>query len=396
MTRYWCAHFALLVGLALAPAALAEEAEDLAADAVFVGDGDLVDEAGNVKPALLEEVDARVEPAQFTSGIGSGVGASLGLTDRCGCQIFFGAEYLSVRAGFSDATAFLEESLPTVGSPEIIYRQHNFDYGDSYRLYGGYRVPDCGCDVTFAYTNIDTGGSFASGPQPADGSRLFTAPFEVVTFGADDEITGTASVEINNYDLGIARAIPLGSPLGVGCGCGVSACGCWCPAWDVVWTGGIRFADVGSQLAYASTINSSSTPGLERTGLSSVDFQGVGLRTGLIGRRYFGKQGIASLFVRGDFSLLLGDVEYVATGSNFTRHSITTTQVVPVTEMEAGGTVFLTNRASISAGYMLAVWHDLGHRAMYDFGATTVQLEGMDDANMMTLDGWFIRGEVAF
>ena len=115
-----------------------------------------------------------------------------------------------------------------------------------------------------------------------------------------------------------------------------------------------------------------------------------------MGRRYCGKTGFASLYLKGDISLLLGDMDLVTTGTEFARHSMSTTQIVPVTEIEAGGTLFLTKCASVSAGYMLAAWHDLGHRAEYNAGAIGVQLNSFDDANILGLDGFFARAEFAY
>lgn len=397
MTRYLCAHFALLASIVLAPAAQAAELEMTADQAVFVADDSLTSSNGDVAPAsVLKQLDENIELAQFASSLGGGSSLNLG-GSGCTGQWFVGADYLNVRASFSQATAYLQTNVPAVGDPSFVYAQHNFDYEPNFRVYGGYRICDCGCEVRFAYTSIDSGGSFVSPETDATGGTVtVTGPFEVITAGDGDFVSGSSSVSIDNYDLGFSRTIPLGSPLG-DCGCSdcCDTCGCWCPAWDIVWSGGIRIADVDSQLNYASTIVSTTAP-LARTAQSNVSFQGVGLRTGMMGRRYIGKEGIASIYLKGDISVLVGDVENTAVGTAFTRHSITTTQVVPVTELEAGGTIFLTKCASISGGYMIGAWHDLGHRPEYDFGAAGVQLESWDDANILGVDGWFLRAELAY
>lgn len=333
-------------------------------------------------------------------GCGDACGGGLGLsTPGCTSSCFFGAELVYVRANFSQAISYLDQDF-TDANQGFTFNQFDFDYDAGYTFYGGWRFCDCNSEIRFAYTNYNSDGSFQSPAQPANGSNIFTAPFEVVTGGAGDVLFGTGSVDLDNYDLGFSRTIPLGSPLcGDGCradNCCYDPC-CWCPAWDITWTGAVRVVDYDSTLNYASDIVSTGTPGLgNRVAQSRVSFQGAGLRTGLLGRRYFGKTGMASAYMKGDISLLVGDLDHSAVGTQFSRHSISCTHVIPVTEIEVGGTIALTNCASISGGYMIAAFHDLGHRAEYDFGVTGTQLESFDDANILGFDGFFLRGEVAF
>lgn len=312
-------------------------------------------------------------------------------------QVFFGAEYLSLRANFSEATAYREQDI--TNDLETLH-QFNFDYGDSYRLYGGYRLADCGCEIRFAYSNFDSSGSFNSGPNPnaqTDG-RVFIGPYEV-DLGDGDTLIGEASVSVDNYDIGMSKTIPLGclSACG-GCGDCCDPCGCGpvCPAWDITWSGGIRIANVDSVLGYRNVRDPANTTAT-RSAASTVNFDGVGLRFGLGGRRYFGRSGTVSAYVKGDISLLLGDVDYGVSGDpQLLDITMSSTQLVPVTEIEAGLTGYLTQNVSISGGYLLSAWHDLGHRAEYDFSATGTQFNSMDDANLMTFDGFFLRAEAAF
>lgn len=357
--------------------------------------------------------DPAVEPVgcntcdPCSSGGGLGL-ASMGRGGRRG-QFFVGAEYLSLRANFSEATAYRANTPAPPDGPAEDFVQFDFDYGDSYRLYGGYRLCDCGGEIRFTYSNFDSNGSFNSGPQPA--GTTFTAPYEVVTSGTDDVLFGDARVTLDDYDIGFSKTIPLG---GWCCdtGCGDTACGdgccdpcgscCGCPPWDLVWTGAIRISSVDSELNYASNIAPANNGGgtiPNRGAQSTVSFDGVGLRTGLLGRRYIGKRGIFSAYVRGDISLLLGDVETVTrstAGPTIATTTLTSTQVVPVTEIEAGLTAFLTQRVAVTGGYLLSAWHDLGHRTEYDFGPTGSQILSMDDANLMTWDGFFLRAEAFF
>lgn len=368
--------------------------------------------ASPLEGALLQEVapiqDSFVSPVSCNScdtgscnSCDSG-GCDLGMGDVCSQngQFFVGAEYLSVRANFSEATAYLEEDLIEGTST---WKQYDFNYSESFRTYIGYRLCDCGGEVRFTYTNIDTGGGFDAGDLSST-TRLVTAPWELALTDPTS-LTGTANVSIDNYDLGFSKTIPLGSPLCCDTGCGDTCCGdgcgdccgtdccTQCPAWDLQWTGAVRVADVNSRLGYQLQNGVDADEVAE----SVVDFQGFGLRTGLLGRRYLGKNGIASVYLSGDISLLLGEVDHYAEGATTTsRNQISSTQVVPVTEMEAGATVFVLPNVSLSGGYMLSVWHDLGHRATYEFDTSGAEALSMDDANLMTLDGWFLRAEAAF
>ena len=68
--------------------------------------------------------------------------------------------------------------------------------------------------------------------------------------------------------------------------------------------------------------------------------------------------------------------------------------VIPVTEIEAGGSIYIRDNIELSAGYFLSAWHDLGMRDEYDF--SQFQLGQYDDANILGFDGFFARAEVLF
>ncbi len=353
-------------------------------------------------------VDSNVVPAGCNScdpcdpcGSCNGGGCELHSLCKQRGQFFVGAEYLNIRTEFSEATAYV---ITDAVANTSTWEQFNMDYSDSYRFYAGYRLCECGGEIRFTYTDIDTGGSFDSGPfDSVGGTVAITPPLELGAPTTGESITGEASTNIRNYDLGFTKTIPLGTPLccDTGCGdccgdccdtgCGDCCGGCCpqCPAWDIAWSGAIRFANVDSTLGYTSTATG-------QTGQSVVNFDGVGLRGGVLGRRYIGKSGTASVYLKGDISLLLGDVEHYAVGTTTSINQITSTQVIPVTELEAGVTMFVLPNVSVSGGYLLSAWHDLGHRATYDFGSTGAEITHFDDANLMTLDGFFIRTEAAF
>ncbi len=185
-----------------------------------------------------------------------------------------------------------------------------------------------------------------------------------------------AGVDAKSYDLEWAKTIPLGgccdsSCCGETCQTGCSGC-CrpCCPAWDITWSGGFRWGDV----TWDRNFNAEDANAFTVTdGRADMSFRGGGLRTGLEGRRYFGKNGWFSLYGKGNISLLLGDVDLTVrriTNDPSVQNNpvtdatqtFTTRQIIPVTELEAGVTGQVTCHTSITAGYLYAAWHDLGFR----------------------------------
>jgi hypothetical protein len=292
---------------------------------------------------------------------------------------------LNVRASFSESVAFLERDINDFVDT---FHQHGFNYGDSYRIFGGWRALNCCAEIQFAYARYRSDAAAIS-PQ-AQNDLLFIGPLEVNALLPGDTIQTQATVDARTYDLDIARTIPLGSPFDP---CKTDCC--WCPAWDVTWFAGLRYADVG-WINDLSSFDIDNNP--RRAGWSKMDFHGGGLRWGMQGRRYFGRAGHFSLFARGTINLLLGDVKYstlqtdVATPGVFPVQRTSFKRIIPVTEIEAGASVHICNCATISAGYLMHAWHDLGMGDSYDYG---LQL-GYDDANILGFEGGFVRAEIAY
>jgi hypothetical protein len=203
-------------------------------------------------------------------------------------------------------------------------------------------------------------------------------------------------------DLECAKTIPLG---GQCCGCGdgcCDSCCTGCPAWDITWSGGVRWADVGWQQSFVA-VDSTNFPVTD--GEVGLTFRGGGLRTGLEGRRYFFKDGWLSIYAKGDISLLLGDVNVSSirsvddpsTGTSpdvVNTQTFRTRQIIPVTELEAGISGQVSCHTCITAGYLFAAWHDLGFRQEHQLN--TLQPITYDDANILGFDGFFARAEFAF
>jgi hypothetical protein len=315
-----------------------------------------------------------------------------------GGNFFVTAEYLYVRASFSEAISYLDQddTVPLVGRDD--FHQLDFDYESSYRIGGGYRLCGCNDEIRFMFTRL---GSSASDIAP-DGTFV---PYEASPPpGGQTFVTG--DVNVKTFDVAFAKQFPLGGSCGCGdaCGCGDS-CGCGsscggggcCPKWAVTWSGGFRFADVNWNRSFFA-VDENET--LFTNANAALEFQGGGLRMGLEGRRYLWNA--LSIYLKGDLSLLMGDLELnsdriVDNGSvpdlqNF--QTISGRQIIPVTELEAGLTGQVTWNTSLSAGYLFSAWHDLGFRDQ--FGFQTFMETSYDDANILGFDGFFARLEVQF
>ena len=311
---------------------------------------------------------------------------------------YFTADYLYVRANFSEATAFVEHVPPGAGESTFrdTFHELDFRHDSSYRFGAGYQLGCCDEQVRFQYTRLSSYANALTTNEDAIG------PFETSP-GPGGSLNVFANVNANSYDLEYAKTIPLGGNA-VGCcdpcGCG-DPCGCTpsCPAWDITWSGGLRFADVDWVRSYVGT-----NPQTEetRTTLSTMDFSGGGPRVGLEGRRYFGQNRWCSMFLKGDLSLLLGNAQFNASRvtddgtppTTINLQSANFRNIIPVTEIEAGMTAQLTGSSVLSTGYLFSAWHDLGFRDQFAF-ATFLETN-YDDANILGFDGFFVRLEVAY
>jgi hypothetical protein len=328
----------------------------------------------------------------------------LGVNGLCGGgggQFFATADYLYVHSSFSEATAFVAQDLQA-GTDYFVPLE--FDYNSSYRFGGGYRSCCCGDQIRFMFTRMTSDASATAFPGDV-------VPYEAAPPpGGQTRIN--ANVDAKTFDLECAKTIPLGgccpSSCGDACGdaCGdgcCNACSPCCPAWDITWSGGVRWADVGWARRYAAEDVDQFVVTDARIGMN---FQGGGLRTGLEGRRYFFTDGWLSIYGKGDISLLLGDVHLesirdvndpsssVPNPVARNTQTFVTRQIIPVTELEAGLTAQVSCRTAVTAGYLFAAWHDLGFRDEHELN--TLLPTRYDDANILGFDGFFARVEVGF
>jgi hypothetical protein len=234
--------------------------------------------------------------------------------------------------------------------------QVDFDYEPSYSLHGGLLLREWNGAIIFDYTRFSNDTTFA-----ADSSGA------VVVSGSSSPINvrGSADVELDSYDLSLSKTIQSGGP---SCGSyGASNAGflppqyavngCrWRPRWDLTYSGGLRYADV--EYASQTTEFNPATGSISGTSSRQFDFDGLGGHVGLLGRRYLGHRGIASLYAKGDLSLLFGDFESTETASSPSPRIFRSAGdgFAPVTEIELGSTLHVGRYANLSAGYFWSAW----------------------------------------
>lgn len=329
-----------------------------------------------------------------------GGGCSSGSCCMSGGRFFVQADYIYARSSFSEATAYVDVD-DNGNTTDSTYVPLDFNHDSSFRVGGGYRLNCCGDEIRFMYTQL---GSYAS-DQASFG--------DVVPYEASPPPGGvtdiTSDINLDTYDLEFRKRIPLGGEC-CGCGCGDAcgdACGCCqrcCPTWDLAWSGGLRFAEANWNRNYAA-LNADNF--IVTNGRAEMDFDGAGVRTGIEGRRYFFNDGRLSVYMKGDLSLLYGDLDITSSRATndpnssvnpatLDRQTFSTRQLIPITEIEAGVTTNFSRNCAISAGYLLTAWHDLGFRDEPQLTTLFDPPTSYDDGNIMGFDGFFARFEFSY
>ena len=302
-----------------------------------------------------------------------------------------GAEYLLIRPHFSEARAFSCRELAVPNSNPSVQTETTVDfdyaYQSSLRTYIGYRLDDCGSEFRATYTRLRGDSSVSA--TAITGVREYTA-YEINAITTGQTITANNDVFGNVYDIEISRSIRSSNACNGG-GCSS------CQAWDLQWSAGFRIADMG----YDTLVAGPTTGGTGTIDIQ-MDFIGAGPMVGLKGQRHFGRRRQFSTYADWDLALLLGHYEHALTrtnnqslATNVTRFDTDLTRVVPMTEIEIGVRWQARPRLTISAGWMVQVWWDLGMTE--DEASSFDSLAFLrDDSNIMSWDGLTIRGELAF
>ncbi len=321
--------------------------------------------------------------------------------DACGCDAgqccnnnccggwCIGADYLYLRPHFSNGLAFHEVTATTTPEESVQTDQAvNFDpiYQSDFRVFAGYHTA-CGDEFRFSYWHIQSNASAtgtASGDFASGSGTEILAPGLTALATDGESITTSTKLHLDMYDFDLLRAADCSDE-----------CDC-CPQWYIHWLFGVRIAD------YQRTLDSTSD--LPETFGQKTTFVGAGPRLGVEARREIGHTKF-SLFFSGDAALLLG--HFTDSSNLFTpgeiqntvdQSSNATTRVVPNFELAGGITYQPFCHTSITAGWMLESFTDIGGgegegSMCANCGSFSTALTA---GNITTFEGAFVRLEHCF
>lgn len=310
-----------------------------------------------------------------------------------------GADYLIMRPHFSEGVAFIKQTdgPETNGTDTFVSENVPFDlsFDSGFRAFIGYSF-DCGGTLKFTYWNFDDGAT-ESGVSTGDflngNGVAFVGHGQTAADIAGDTITARMGIKLNVFDIEYSKRFDFSELANSGC------CPCQ-PRWDFSWSAGVRIANVEHTLDTQTSIPVYSE--------IEADFNGAGPRVSFEGRRYFGS-GRWSLFGNLGASLLVGnyDLDITRTApdplvTTIDEFNTSTMRVIPVLDLELGLAWRPTCHTTLSTGYMVSAWGDLGMSEQI-IGASgccddpiSNLNETLDDANILAFDGIFVRVEHCF
>lgn len=294
---------------------------------------------------------------------------------------FGGIEYRYLRPSFSEAVAFVTvtDTLAVPFGREVEAEELRFDYDSSGRIYFGVGIGSCQ-DIRFSYWNLDADVAVAG---TADVLQTIVDPFGNIGL-AGASIDTSASVHMNVFDLEYLQRLKF-------------------PCQDVefVYSAGVRFANVDQ--GYRSTIRNAADV-VTSIGVFTADFDGVGPYFTIEGSTSRERQ--FSLLAKCGGAVLIGsyDVESGVTipGVAVGGQSAERIRAVPILEGELGGSWHPSDRFTVSAGYLVQAWFNIGTSGG-TFDGETLPIAPIDtafgqtdDADIMSFDGFFARAELWF
>ncbi len=320
-----------------------------------------------------------------------------------GKSFFIGGEYLLLRPHFSDSTAFIRNDASENGNDFTFNEQSidfDYDYRSQFRGYLGFRLDQCQSELRFTFWNMNFNTDAPTQqPVPNIPTGQVIPPISFVNnidTAADDPgdvISANSTLDVNVYDLDFSKRVTFNK---VPCGSNrCDPCFVPCPGWDVQFTLGVRVADINRQYR-TSILDAQGTQ--KSDGQVDGKFVGAGPHVGILGRRFFGLNGLWYFYGKGSGALLVGN--YERNISRFTVDNgvtlLTTsngdqTRTIPVTEIELGVACQPSRWVNLSAGWLFQTWWDLGA-----FEAASASFIPLDDGNIMSFDGLTIRGEITF
>jgi len=309
-----------------------------------------------------------------------------------------GAEMMWIRPRFSEATGMIRTDFSQNGpNTQFFQTTQNFDpgYQGGFRTYVGFRDVCCGDEFRVTYFNLQAADHLGG---TATSTSSFCDFLCNETPNPGDSVATSFRLGASIWDMDCIRPFFFNPPC---CNDGCNdCCGPNCPAWDLRWFAGLRFAYINHYINATVTDARNTVDGLLTDANSAFTFTGVGPRVGLQGRKYFGESGRWSIYSRGSGALLVGtasqqvnNTAHGGTGLGLTTNTLfaRNARMVPVAEVELGATWWMLPRFAVSAGWNLQCFWDLG---MQETGSATTPT--FDDSNILGFDGLFVRGEFIF
>jgi hypothetical protein len=298
----------------------------------------------------------------------------------------FGADYLLLRPSFSNSTALYQATATSGRSIAITPLNYDFGFASGVRGFLGYNFSRDTL-ARFSYLGIDAATSVfgvATGNwDGGDGTAVF-GPMGTQALPDSASIRSSSNVSLDVYDMELARRFELDPDVNN------------TPRWDTAGSAGIRFMDT----SVASTIDNYCPACPNYFATTDRTFQGVGPRLAVQGRRYLGPRRRWSAFATGGAALLVGNYRNVDTVERLpvngfsrlvTSQNVGGTLVVPNFDISLGTSWQWRERTSISAGWMLMYWGDLGYSETIDTSPvgelSTVPLTN----SSLAYDGFFFR-----
>jgi len=351
--------------------------------------------------APIPPVPDSLEPAQEWEGFSEATESC----DEC-CTggflrrgMWYGSvDYLLMRPRLSQGVAEVRRTLvtdntvtPNTSTLTDTAEEFKFGYQSAFRAALGYRLLDCGGDIQVAYWRMTGNAQHSDGPADTVTDNPFIAGQLKNNPGNGQFLSANTGITANIFDVDFAKCLSFGGPC--------NPCdACFCPRWDLRWFAGARIADISR---FDNNVTTDASGNAITTGLINARFVGAGPRVGLQGRRYFGANGLLSLYAKASQALLIGDYRMsrskITPGDSevptevinqFDRFS----RMVPVTDIEIGGSWQIAPYTFVSVGYFFQCWWDLGQSETVigtNFGP-------LDTANILGFDGLFVRGEMLF
>lgn len=301
-----------------------------------------------------------------------------------------GADYLLLRPSFSNSTAMYRATATGGQAIRLTPLDYDFGYSSGVRGFLGWNFS---ADTMGRFSYLAIGAStsvagIAAGNYTGGNGTAYLGPYLTQAVPANASLRSTADVDLDVYDMELARRFEL-DPEADGA-----------PRWDTAGSAGIRFVDS----SVKTTVDNVCPACPDYLVLTNRAFQGVGPRLAVQGRRYLGPARRWSAFAAGGAALLVGSYDNfdsrLARETNLLEsQAMGGTLVVPNFDLSLGTSWQWGPRTSLSAGWMLMYFGNLGYSETIDLNgpgpgavATGVPLTN----SSLAFDGAFFRLTHAF